>query len=231
MNHLLKTVRSSVCELQMGVKGLLSMTESMDALLACVLTNDVPESWHRQAYPSVKALGAWLADLQLRVAHLEMWMTEIETGFGILSSTWISGLFNPVCFLTAVKQNTARRNKWDLNKAVLHTEVTRKHAEEIDTPSRDGAYVHGLFLEGAGWDWITATLTDSVLKELHPPMPVLFLKVKLDTKKPASDGLFVSPVYVTPARGPTYIFSATLRTKMPPSKWVLGGVALMMSLE
>jgi hypothetical protein len=49
---------------------------------------------------------------------------------------WLSGLFNPQSFLTAVMQTTARRNDWPLDKTVLLTEVTKKTPEQVEAPSR-----------------------------------------------------------------------------------------------
>ena len=42
---------------------------------------------------------------------------------------------------------------------------------------KDGAHIHGLYLEGASWDVKQSVLVDSKLKELHPQMPVLLIKV------------------------------------------------------
>ncbi len=33
------------------------------------------------------------------------------------------------------------------------SQVTKKTADQVDAPSRDGAYVSGLLLEGASW-WV-----------------------------------------------------------------------------
>jgi len=41
---------------------------------------------------------------------------------------------------------------------------------------------------------------------------------------------FNCPVYKTQQRGPTYVFTAILKTKHPPSKWVLAGVVLVMDI-
>ena len=87
---------------------------------------------------------------------------------------WIAcaGLFNPQSFLTAIMQTTARQNGWPLDKLTLLTEVTRKTADQIDGPSKDGAYIHGLVMEGARWDEKAGAIADSRPKELSFPMPV-----------------------------------------------------------
>jgi hypothetical protein len=57
---------------------------------------------------------------------------------------------------------------------VLVTEVTKKLPEQLDGQSKDGAFVHGLTLEGARWDEKTGTLEESRPKELFCQMPVNF---------------------------------------------------------
>ena len=39
-----------------------------------------------------------------------------------------------------------------------------------------GAYLHGLYMEGARWDTQQGAINESKLKELTPAMPVLFVK-------------------------------------------------------
>lgn len=38
------------------------------------------------------------------------------------------------------------------------------------------------------------------------------------------------PVYKTQQRGPTYVFTAQLKTKAVPQKWILAGVVLVMEV-
>jgi len=43
--------------------------------------------------------------------------------------------------------------------------------------------------------------------------------------------IFKCPVYKTENRGNTYVFTAQMKTKLPPQKWVLAGVALILDVE
>ncbi|GLE01106.1 hypothetical protein PINS_up009919 [Pythium insidiosum] len=45
-----------------------------------------------------------------------------------------------------------------------------------------------------------------------------------------SSNVYECPVYKTQQRGPTFVFVAQLRSKHPPAKWVLAGVALLMEV-
>jgi hypothetical protein len=63
-------------------------------------------------------------------------LTEWTSDLALPKVVWLSGLFNPQSFLTAVMQTTARRNDWPLDKTVLLTEVTKKTPEQVEAPSR-----------------------------------------------------------------------------------------------
>jgi len=66
---------------------------------------------------------------------------------------WISGLFNPMSFLTAIMQATARENGLPLDDMCLKTDVLNvKDKTELTENAAVGAYIHGFFLEGAGWE-------------------------------------------------------------------------------
>ena len=49
-------------------------------------------------------------------------------------------------------QSMARKNEWPLDKMCLQCDVTKKHRKDFSSPPREGAYVHGLFMEDARWD-------------------------------------------------------------------------------
>ena len=92
------------------------------------------------------------------------------------TSVWLSGFFNPQSFLTAIMQSTARKNELPLDKMCLTCEVTKKTKEEMTQPVKEGACIHGLFMEGARWDVVTNSIANSRLKELYPMMPVIWIK-------------------------------------------------------
>ena len=89
--------------------------------MEALASDTVPASWRNLAYPSLRPLGSWLANLLARVQQLNEWTADM----GVPKVVWLSGLFNPQSFLTAVMQTTARRNDWPLDKTVILTEVGR----------------------------------------------------------------------------------------------------------
>lgn len=149
MNTLLSTVRFSLFELDAGLKGQLNITDAMEGLSTSLSLNKVPAEWEKYAYFSKKSLINWFGDMLLRVTQITTWSTDLLTP----KSLWISGLFNPMSFLTAIMQVTARATNLPLDDMTLCTDITNvKNHEELPGNAEIGAYVHGFFLEGAGWE-------------------------------------------------------------------------------
>ena len=95
-----------------------------------------------------------------------------------------------------------------------------------------GVNVHGLFMEGAGWEdgkgEDEGYITDSKMKDLHPYMPIANVyAVHIDDMD--WNAMYHCPVFSTSLRGATYIFTANVR--MDPDdneiRWVLAGAALL----
>lgn len=225
MNGLVFEILRSLRELDLGLRGDLMMSAAMEKLLMELYTNKVPDSWSALAYPSLKTLADWFQDLLKRIKQLQKW----TSGFRVPNVLWLSGLFNPQSFLTAIMQASARKNNLPLDKMRLLTEVTKKKEEEITTARLEGAYVSGLFLEGARWDRPSGQLANAK-KDLYNRMPVMYIKaVTLD--KFDSKNYYQCPVYKTRRRGPTYVWDFYLRTKHPPQKWILAGAAILLTVE
>jgi len=255
MNELLDEIRRSLIELRKGLDGQLNMSEPMEDLAVALNINQVPGrnpfskcSWEKLAWPSRRGLQAWFADMLKRVDQLARWSSTLVTPV----SLWLPGLFNPMAFLTAIMQVTARQTGLPLDNMAIETNVTTMtQPDEATAYPADGMFVHGLFMEGARWATgddagepytvgstvCAGHITDSRLKQLLPPMPLLYLRaVEVQPMWiPSAVGylrqdpaVYDCPVYYTTFRGPTYVFLATLKTLDPVHKWTLAGVALIL---
>ena len=98
----------------------------MEGLATALSLNRVHDSWEKYAYFSKKPLIEWFADLLARIHQLTVWSTEMTTP----KSLWISGLFNPMSFLTAIMQVTAREKFLPLDDMCLRTDVL--NTKDID---------------------------------------------------------------------------------------------------
>lgn len=122
MNILVREIRRSLNELALGLKGELTITSDMELLDDSLFTDKVPDGWTKLAYPSLLGLHSWFADLMVRIQELEAWAAD----FNLPSSVWLGGFFNPQSFLTAIMQQTARKNEWPLDKMCLNCDVSKK---------------------------------------------------------------------------------------------------------
>ena len=236
MNRLLSAISRGLKEVRLGLKGELTVTPAMEAIENALFFDTVPDGWGVVLGPSTKPLGAWFNDILERVKFLEAWIGD----FALPSSVWLGGLFNPQAFLTAIAQQTARKNEWPLDKVVLNVDVTKKYnREDFTSPPREGAYLYGLYMAGARWDTGTGTIQDAKLKELCPPMPVIFCKA-IPVDKQDLRGTYSTPTFKTVQRGrakemvavglcPGFVWYFNLKTKAHANKWVLAGCAMTLS--
>nr|XP_040021026.1 dynein heavy chain 11, axonemal isoform X2 [Gasterosteus aculeatus aculeatus] len=225
MNLLLAEIRKSLNVLDLGLKGELTISSSMETLQSALFKDCVPDSWTRLAYPSTKTLAHWFNDLMCSCRELDSWTRDLV----LPAVVWLSGLFYPQSFLTAVMQSIARKNQWALEKMTLTVDVTKKTKDDYGHPPREGAYIHGLFMEGARWDTQAGVISEAVLRDLTPAMPVLFVRA-VPADEQQLKNTYECPVYSTKQRGPSYVCSLHLRTKQPPAKWIAAGVALLLSV-
>ncbi|KAF1331632.1 Dynein heavy chain, partial [Globisporangium splendens] len=263
MNALVNEIHTSLTELMKGINGTLNMTESMEDLLEALSINQVPGrnvlhlcSWERFAWWSRKSLAMWYADFLERVHFLTAWTSEFRLPY----SVWISDLFNPTAFHTAIKQCNARKHSFPLDSMTIETHFTTVlNPEAAESYPDMGAYIRGLYVEGAHWELPVKDgeksspfsyeidgipcgghIMDPLPKELFPETPVVYARaVVIDEKWEATSvgyfrrqhDVFDCPVYQTTQCGPTYVFLATLNTTEPKSKWILAGLALMMQKD
>ncbi|XP_067914454.1 dynein axonemal heavy chain 17-like [Heterodontus francisci] len=224
-NILTAELKRSLKELNLGLKGELTITADMEDISNALFLDSVPTTWADLAYPSLYNLGAWFTDLLLRIRELEAWSTD----FALPSAVWLGGFFNPQSFLTAIMQSMARKNEWPLDKMCLAVEVTKKNREDMTSAPREGAYIHGLYMEGARWEKNSGIITDARLKELTPAMPVAFIKA-IPVDRQETKNIYECPVYKTRTRGPTYVWTFNLKTKDKRAKWVLAAVAVLLQV-
>eukprot|EP00494_Astrolonche_serrata_P003101 UN03107 len=84
------------------------------------------------------------------------------------------GFFFTQAFLTGVRQNYARRSKIAIDQIDFDFEILPDDFH-INSAPKVGAYVQGLFLDGARWDNEQLVLTESKPGELYSPAPRILL--------------------------------------------------------
>lgn len=86
-----------------------------------------------------------------------------------------------------------------------------------------------LVTAGARWDIQGGTIAEARLKELTPSMPVIAVRA-IPNDRQETRNTYECPVYKTKLRANTYIWTFSLKSRERPAKWVLAGVALLLSV-
>lgn len=147
------------------------------------------------SYPSLKPLLSYVDDFLLRIKFMSKWVSD-----GIPTMFWFSAYFFQQAFLTGVLQNFARKDKIAIDRCIWNFEVL-KMAFAADSHPEKGAYINGLFMDGARWDDDNGYIEDSFPKVLWSEIPPMWLKpVEIDQDEHDFSKLYNCPVYKTSDR-------------------------------
>ena len=171
--------------------------------------------------------------------------------------------FFPQTFLTGTRQNYARKYGLPIDTLSFKFEYKdnfKLDASDVTERPNDGAYVYGLFLQGARWCYENHALTDSRPKELFSVMPIIHFDLEQNMEDP-EDRVYRMPIYKTLTRAGTLstsghstnfvawiltptinndyrVFRNTLVSETnsqkqfcDSSKWIKAGVALFCALN
>merc|ERR1712185_810713 len=213
-NLLLKMLSSMLKQLVLAVQGLVSITPLLEEVMGSLLDFKVPKVWGK-TYPSIKALAPWIGDALPKVF-------------------WLPSFTYPTGFLTALLQTSARKNGIAIDTLSWEFPIINQDPSSITQYAKDGAYIRGLFLEGARWDSDNGFLPEPIPMELMATMPVIHFK-PVENKKKVTKGIYSCPLYMYPIRTgsrerPSYVSSVELKSgRAAPELWIKRGTALLLA--
>merc|ERR1712054_688067 len=163
-NFLLQKMLSSLKTLQKALVGEVGMSNELEEVLNALFSANLPPAWRRFAPATKMMLANWMAHFQRRFKQYNGWVKNGEP-----KCMWMSGLHIPETYLAALVQQCCRSKGWALDRSTLFTKTTKMKSEsEVKEKPEFGAFVRGLFLEGAAWDH-----ENSVLRRQDPKVLVV----------------------------------------------------------
>jgi len=234
INTLIKIMVTDLKDLDLAFKGELTMTGAMETLMENIMVNKIGAEWMKKSWQTTRGLATWLDNLKQRLEMLNLWKddpTQINK-----TICFLNRLYKPNSYLTAIKQVCAQKTGFGLNKLNIVTDVQKKFHYEPEIPGmlsriEDGAYVFGFQLEGAAWEKNSGQMEESIPKIQFAVMPIIHCKAVVMQEGKVDKGVYACPCYCTTNRNKSYVFTAQLKTKHNPAKWVLAGAALILDVE
>ncbi|XP_056255668.1 dynein axonemal heavy chain 3 [Seriola aureovittata] len=232
-NRLSHVVRVSLVNIRKALKGQIVMSAELENVFTSMLLGKVPAMWAAKSYPSLKPMGSYMTDLLARLQFLQDWIDN-----GPPTVFWLSGFYFTQSFLTGVSQNFARKYTIPIDYIGFEYEVTKEETH-MDEKPEDGAYVKGLFMEGARWDRENMVIGESLPKILFDSLPIIKLRPG-EMAKFQHENIYVCPIYKTSARRGTlsttghstnYVLSIELPSDKPQKHWINRGVACLCQLD
>eukprot|EP00439_Symbiodinium_sp_Y106_P064710 s2832_g10.t1 len=240
IEKLIKVVKSSLVMLGKAIKGTVLMSAELEGMFNAFQEQKVPGNWGKVAYPCLKPLNSWVVDFIARIGFLVKWLVE-----GPPLSYWISCFFFPQGFMTAALQLHARKTKIPIDTLEFFSEVTAvQDSTTLQAPPPNGVNIHGLFLQGCGWDMSKGLLKESDKDVVFVEMPVIHLEplAITDSSKRVIDGnLYMCPIYKTSERKGTLSttghstnfvkFFPLSQDEADTAHWIARGVAMLCMLD
>ena len=229
-NILITTIHDSLQAVQKAIKGEVVMSIDIAEVYRSLLDRQVPNAWKTVSYPSKKPLASWCRNLVDRVNFIQTWLRKGEPNV-----FWFSGLFFPQSFLTAVLQNYSRKYSVPVDKLSFEAKILSETIDSLAHPAPDGAYIHGLFFDGAKWDSNECCLVDCDSNAVYTPCPVVHIIPKVDFVHPKED--YRCPVYRTAERAgvlsttghsTNFVVALNLPSREDPRKWTMRGTGLLL---
>lgn len=149
-NILLAVMISTLEQLEKGIKGFVVISPDLEVMMSSLSQNIVPTRWSF-AYLSQKSLANWFIDLNERYGFFEKWANKVHMPPFV---HWISAYTYPTGFTTGLLQKFARKDDKSppIDKLDFDFIPTPRPEADITDHPPVGAYIKGLFLEGAKWN-------------------------------------------------------------------------------
>ena len=159
-NALLGKIRKSLVDVRKGIKGWWSCRPS---------STRSSRSCAQRARAAVVAAGVPVAQAARLVVARPRAALGADDGLvrqGPPKVFWLAGFTYPNGFLTALMQTSARANNVSIDTLMWDFPVSTSRRRTSRSGPKDGAYVKGLFLEGAGWNYEHSCLCEPEPMEL-----------------------------------------------------------------
>jgi len=193
--------------------------------------NKVPTKWSN-TYFSLKPLSNWMEDLEDRYNFFGEWVSK-----GMPFVFHISYFTYPTGFTTSLLQRYSRKQGAQaIDKLEFEFVAQGRPKSDILDHAKEGAFINGLYLEGAKWNIEKGNLCEPEVMELYVPMPVILFKPTTKRGGKTGHGVYSCPTYYYPKREgviarDSFMLYIDLKTgDESPEHWVKRGTALLMSL-
>jgi dynein heavy chain len=223
MQKVIGLVRETLQNLLLAIDGTIIMSANLADALNNMYDARVPTAWLAISWLS-STLGFWFTELVQRYHQFHSWVFG-----GRPNSFWLTGFFNANGFITAMRQEVTRAHKgWALDSVVCANEVTKMQGkEDCNEPPKEGVYVYGLFLDGAGWNKRDNQLAEQQAKVLFVQLPVIHI-FAINSTGGRDVRQYECPIYRKPRRTDLeFVTFVDLKSKQDPMHWTLRGVALL----
>mmetsp|Transcript_9476 Transcript_9476/g.27062 ORF Transcript_9476/g.27062 Transcript_9476/m.27062 type:complete len:1740 (-) Transcript_9476:175-5394(-) len=221
---LISLVDSHLSRLSRVLRGNDSLTPAVQTVGAALMQEEVPGAWEG-LWEGPEAPLAYCRAIVARAVAVEQWLLKAQQGQLLGAPLDLGNLFNPITFLNALRQQSARQLGTSVDNLRL---VTCWDTSRLRSPVM--ASVSGLLIQGATFDGARISPTGSDAPTSTPIPGAVFAWIHKEEPHPYSNSAVV-PLYVGMDRS-----KLLAEVQMPvvsaeeSVQWTLNGVALFIGL-
>lgn len=134
-NRLLEFIVISLNDVKRAISGQIALIPEIEGVYNSISIGQLPETWAKKSYPSLKPLGSYITDLLLRLQVFQNW---IEKGEPMIH--WLSGFYFTQSFITGVLQNYSRKKRLQIDLITIRFKVT-EFETEAEQAAEVGVYI------------------------------------------------------------------------------------------
>ncbi len=259
LNKLIATISQTLTHTKQALRGEQVMSAATENIVRALTQGRVPAAWASVAYPSCRGIHAWVRDLSARAHQYRLWAQHLLARINNAASVdgafvyWLSGMFFPQGFLTAVLQTHARTHNIPIDSLTLSATVLKRGGDAVRAEGTlpaegeslvndnisTGIIVKGLWLQGAAWAAQTHSLTEAKEGELFAALPLVHLRAvrKEELEKEQGADLYRCPIYKTRERAgelsttghsTNFVTMVSLPCRKSEAHWVKRGAAVIL---
>ena len=150
MHSLCELIKKNCKDICDAIDGKLTMDERIEQLIFSLSAGRVPKKWISDGFATNRGLQSWLKSLVARIEQLKQFESNDNTTPKVV---FINRLFNPLSYLTAIRQLAARKLEQELDKLDILTEPSNYYLKDnepqgIVFKESQGVPIYGLHLQG-----------------------------------------------------------------------------------
>ncbi|KAJ3088912.1 Cytoplasmic dynein 2 heavy chain 1 [Quaeritorhiza haematococci] len=220
--NIARKIHADLSTISKVLRGSALVSNDISVIATSLMRAETPASWS-SCWEGPEDASDFMRETVSRAIAVCNWREKSLAGNLLSQPIQLSNLFNPITFLNALRQQTARKVQLPMDELKLVS--TWGSGNTLSTPVV--ASIEGLYLQGCNFDGVRLSEA-SANDPSFVPAPVCHV-AWVSKAANHNDGHLEVPLYATPSREQLVATLQLPSSSGDSAQWILAGVALLIS--